>query len=41
MGFPAVAFFNGWPYYDAFFEVIEKSPEGEKSVPKCWKYKDT
>ena len=40
VGFPAVACFNGWPYYDAFFEVLQKSLEGEKSVPKCSKYKD-
>ena len=40
VGFSAVAFFNGLPYYDAFFEVLSKSLEGEKSVPKCSKYKD-
>ena len=22
VGFPAVAFFNGWSYYDAVFEVL-------------------
>ena len=40
VGFPAVTFFNGWSYYDAFFEVLQKSVEGEKCVPKCPKYKD-
>ena len=40
VGFPTVAFFNGWSYYDAFFEVLQKSMKGEKSVPKCSKYKD-
>ena len=40
VGFPAVAFFNGWPYYDTFFEVLWRSLQGEKSAPKCSKYKD-
>ena len=32
--------FNGCLYYDAFFEVLTKSLKGEKSLPKCSKYKD-
>ena len=40
MGFRVVAFFNGWLYYDAFFEVLKESLKGEKSVPKCSKYKN-
>ena len=33
-------FFNGCLYYDTFFEVLKKSLKGEKSLPKCLKYKD-
>ena len=33
--FPAVTFFNGWPYYDAFF-VIESVTE----VTETWKVKN-
>ena len=40
VGFPVVIFSNGCLYYDAFFEVLKKSLKGEKSVPKCSKYKD-
>ena len=40
VGFPVVIFSNGCLFYDAFFEVLKKSLKGEKSVPKCSKYKD-
>ena len=39
VGFPAVAFFNRWLCYDAFYEVLRKSLKGENIVPKCSKYK--
>ena len=32
VGFPAVAFFNGWTYYDAFFEVCYRSHWKVKKV---------
>ena len=39
-GLPSCSFFHGCLYYDAFFEVLKKSIKGEKSLPKCSKYKD-
>ena len=40
VGFPAVVFFSGCLYYDAFFEVLKESLKDENSLPKCSKYKD-
>ena len=38
-GLPGCCFFQWMPVLYAFFEVLKKSLEGEKSLPKCSKYK--